>query len=464
MSSDFESPLRLSTWMTPTVKGAVICFGCIAVGAYMLSTLNETASPVVKANGQSEQNGVAAVQAGAETASPELHSELAQARDETRQLADQVARLEASLNQAGGIEAREALARSEHAVNKVKFAEVSALCDAATRDLGKIRKLQADWAVIEDSMMTGESGRRVAGSPQQLQLVFDIWQRSRPSAEQMVQWERQLTALTEIIDNNASDETVISITDEHSKLLSDLGKELATQAAEFEQQKLLLESIHRETSGLKPGNVALVDAIEQHRGLQDKVEAARLTEVRDTARAQAEKELTERITKAERELAEAKGKADDQRIQNEKQQLADEARLQDLLHKAKLAGLKEEAKRVEEALQEAQLERAMQRDMNEIRGLLLAYMAPGFTYRLDDTKGPVSLSVIKSRGGLEPTRQGLQNLFFVARGNSDRPPGGMPEGVGGQIASATNIAPIERAQQLLIKYGDLMVKKEMLAP
>ena len=91
-------------------------------------------------------------------------------------------------------------------------------------------------------------------------------------------------------------------------------------------------------------------------------------------------------------------------------------------------------------------------------------MAPGFTYRLDDTKGPVSLSVIKSRGGLEPTRQGLQNLFFVARGNSDRPPGGMPEGVGGQIASATNIAPIERAQQLLIKYGDLMVKREMLAP
>ena|GEM_PF-693804 len=101
--------------------------------------------------------------------------------------------------------------------------------------------------------MQSDSGKRIAGNSKQLQLVFDIWQRARPSAEQMVQWERQLTALTEVIDNNASDETVISITDEHAKLLSDLGQELATQAVEFEQQKLLLESIQRETSGLKPG-------------------------------------------------------------------------------------------------------------------------------------------------------------------------------------------------------------------
>jgi len=243
-----------------------------------------------------------------------------------------------------------------------------------------------------------------------------------------------LTALTEVIDNNASEETVISITDEHAKLLSDVGKELATQAAAFEQQKLLLESIQRETSSLTPGNLTLADAIEQHRGQQDKAEAARLTEVRNTARAQAEKELTE------------------------------ETRLRELKHKADLAGLKEEAKRVEDALSEAQLELEMQRDMNDIRGLLLAYTAPGFTYRPDDTKGPVSLSLIASRGGLKPTRQGLGNLFFIACGNSDRPPGGMPQGVGGTITQSTNMATLERVQKLLIEYGELMVKKEMLAP
>jgi len=297
-----------------------------------------------------------------------------------------------------------------------------------------------------------------------LQLVFDIWQRARPSAEQMVQWERQLTALTEVIDDNASDEAVNSITDEHAKLLSDLGQELATQAAEFEQQKLLLESIQRETSSLKPGNVTLVEAIEQHQGQQEKAEAARLTEVRDTARAQAEKEMTDRITKAERELAEARTKGEEQRIEFEKQQLAEETRLREQKHKADLAGLKEESKRVEEALREAQLEREMQRDMNDIRGLLLAYTAPGFTYRPDDTKGPVSLSLIASRGGLKPTRQGLGNLFFIACGNSDRPPGGMPQGVGGTITESTNMATLERVQELLIKYGELMVKKEMLAP
>jgi len=102
--------------------------------------------------------------------------------------------------------------------------------------------------------------------------------------------------------------------------------------------------------------------------------------------------------------------------------------------------------------------------MNEIKGLLMAYTAPGFTYRPDDTKGPVSYSLIKSSGGLEPTRKGLGNLFFIAAGNSDRERGGLPEGVGGHIASETPVAPIERAQDLLIKYGELMVRKGMLAP
>jgi len=458
MSANSPTPIRPRFSVTPTVKGVVFFWFVLMVGGYVLYSMYDAKTNVLRDDVTETQKGLAGLQ------SQVAADRSKQASPETESLAQRISRLETALGNDSGIVERTSVSKSERAVQKVKAASLAADAATATRHLGKLKKLQTDWAALEAALLQSDSGRRIAGSPKQLQLVFDIWQRSRPSAEQMVQWERQLTALTEIIDNNASDETVISITDEHAKLLSDLGQELATQAAEFEQQKLLLESIQRETSGLKPGNLALVDAIEQHRGLQDKVEAARLTEVRDTVRAQAEKELTERITKGERELAEAKVKAEEQRIEFEKQQLAEEARLTEQKHKADLAGLKEESKRVEDALSEAQLERAMQRDMNEIRGLLLAYMAPGFTYRLDDTKGPVSLSVIKSRGGLEPTRQGLQNLFFVARGNSDRPPGGMPEGVGGQIASATNIAPIERAQQLLIKYGDLMVKREMLAP
>ena len=167
---------------------------------------------------------------------------------------------------------------------------------------------------------------------------------------------------------------------------------------------------------------------------------------------------------AERELAEAKTKQEVERIESEKEQLAEEARVAELQRKATLAGLTEEATRASEGLKWAQLEREMQRDMNEIKGLLLAYTAPGFTYRPDDTKGPVSYSLIKSSDGLEPTRRGLDNLFFIGRGNTDRPRGGLPEGVGGILGSDTSSVPIERAQELLVKYGELMVRKEMLAP
>ena len=362
MSADSPTPMRSRLIITPAVRIMFLIWIVVLIGAYVLYSMYDAKTNAIREDVTKTQKGLVGLQ------SQVAADRSKQTSPETQSLAQRISRLETALGNDSGIVERTSVSKSERAVQKVKAASLAADAATSTRHLGKLKNLQSDWAALEAALFRSDSGRRIAGSPKQLQSVFDIWQRSRPSAEQMVYWERQLTALTEVIDNNASDETVIAITDEHSKLLSDLGKELATQAAEFEQQKLLLESIQRETSGLKPGNVALVDAIEQHRGLQDKVEAARLTEVRDTARAQAEKELTERITKGERELAEAKVKAEDQRIEFEKQQLAEEARLTEQKHKADLAGLKEESKRVEDALSEAQLERAMQRDMNEIRG------------------------------------------------------------------------------------------------
>jgi hypothetical protein len=119
---------------------------------------------------------------------------------------------------------------------------------------------------------------------------------------------------------------------------------------------------------------------------------------------------------------------------------------------------------VEEDRKWAKLEAEMQRDMNEIKGLLLAFTAPGFAYRPDDTKKPVSYSLIKGSGGLEPTHNGLSSLFLIAVGSSDHDRGGLPRGVGGMIAQETPIAPIERAQELLIKYDKLRVGKAMLIP
>lgn len=393
---------------------------------------------------------------------------------ESQSFAERLKRLESSIGKDGGIDEKLSIVKTDRAVQKAQRAALTTQAAAANRDLSQLKKLQAQWVALETSLLEGEPGKRVVGSPKHFERVLEIWHRRRPTTEQMVEWETKLNAISEPLEET-SEKTTIAVTAEYTQMLESLCQELSKQRKEFEQQTLFLGAIQAETSGLKPGDTTLVAAIERHRAQADKAEAERITAAGKAARSQAEKEQATRIAALERELVEVKTKREEQRLQaekdrlaqlaiEEKNQISEEARIQELKSKAIIAGLKEEATRVEEELQWAQLEREMNRDSREIKGLLMAFTSPGFTNRPDGTKGPVSFSKIKSAGGLEPTRKGLQALFFIATGNNDRPIGGLPPGVGGHISDATSTVPIERAQALLKKYGDLMVRKELLAP
>lgn len=392
----------------------------------------------------------------------------------SREVVERLTRLESIIANDKKFDERTQIAKSEKAVRVAQQAALASQAKAATRDLGQLKKRQAQWAALEEALLKTEAGKRIAASPKHLQRVLEIWQRERPTLEQMVEWETQLNALSEPIEQ-ADEESTLSVTSEHVTLLEDLGKKLASQSKNFEQQAVLLAAIQAETSELRPGDVTLVTALERHHSQLDKAEWERITAAGKAARTEAEKEHAAKIAALERQIVEANAKREEQRIQGEKsrleqlaqeeqKQIAEEARIQDLKSKATLAGLKDEATRVEEGLRWAQLEREMARDMKEIQGLLVAFTAPGFMNRGDDSKGPASFSKIKSAGALEPSRKGLQALFFMATGKNDRPIGGLPPGVGGHISDATSTVPIERAQSLLKKYGELMVRKEMLAP
>ncbi|MDA1232013.1 MAG: hypothetical protein O2856_14665 [Planctomycetota bacterium] len=446
MSSDSPSLLRFKEKITPTIRMAVFTWAVLGIGAYVLMSISSANTTALRDDIKNTNNSLDALRTDHESGNPELQTELDRARQKLSLVTDRIARMESALGGETGISDRGRVTQSELAVRKADAAKHAAIANAAVRDLGKLKNLQREWAALEATLMNGQAGSRIAGSGKHFLLVVDIWQRQRPMAEQIVAWEGQLTPLTEPFIQAGAESTTLSITDEHAKRLSDLGEELKTQAVEFERQKLLLESDVRETSGLQPAVLPLVDAIEQHRGQQEQAEADRLAAFKATAKAQADKEIAERIAKSERERADATAKVKEQEDADEKQRLA--AR----------------AKQLEEDRKWAKLEAEMQRDMNEIKGLLLAYTAPGFAYRPDDKKGPVSYSLIKSSGGLEPTHNGLGTLFSMGRGNADRPQGGLPRGNGGVISSGTPLAPIERAQGLLIKYGELMVRKEMLAP
>jgi hypothetical protein len=464
MSSGSPSTLRPRFPLTPGLKIGIVAWVVLMIGAFVLSSINSSKTEALHDDVNQARKSIEDLWIDHKSGNPEMKKALTDIRHDCGSLTERISQLESALGEDSVVSLERDLTKSKLAVQRANAAKHEAIANAVIRDLGKLKSLQTEWATLESQFLNGPVGGRVAGSIKHLEQVVELLQKERPAAEKIVEWESQLNPLVEPFTQVGSDSSIVAITDEHAQQLNDLGKELKTQVTEFQRQKLLLESIQRETSGLAPNELKLVDAIEQHRVQRERAEADRLAEVRETARAEAEKAGAERIAKAVQGLTNDRLKQKEQDIADENEQVAAEGRLKDLKHKATLAGLTEEANRAEDSLRWAQLDREMQRDMNEINGLLRAYTSPGFTYRPDDTKGPVSYSLIRSSGGLEATRKGLGNLFFIATGNSDRDRGGLPAGVGGHISSSTPTAPIERAQELLIKYGELMVRKGMLAP
>jgi len=71
----------------------------------------------------------------------------------------------------------------------------------------------------------------------------------------------------------------------------------------------------------------------------------------------------------------------------------------------------------------------------------------------------MSYGAIEGAGALAKTSDGRQALAILV-GNSDRPSGPLPRFQGGQTRSQEELCT--RAQELLTKYGPLMIEKKML--
>ncbi len=89
----------------------------------------------------------------------------------------------------------------------------------------------------------------------------------------------------------------------------------------------------------------------------------------------------------------------------------------------------------------------------------------GRQFIVADQEGPVSLARLRSTGALEPTAEGREILYWITSANkmNDRDLGGFPDQGLGAAAKRRNLATVKQAQDLLIKYGDLMEKDGILA-
>ena len=340
------------------------------------------------------------------------------------------------------------VAESGRAIERAQTAALAAQIKSSRERVQKLKALDAAWQAKAPSLMTDDSGRRITASPPHLAIALGVLERDRPTSEQLLQWELQLEELATPVERVTQDkDSLISLTPEHVKILTDLGLQLTRSLAEVEQQQLLIEELVKETASIDPGTNTLQAIVRDHRAAEEKARAERIAAARQAARAEAEKLQIEQLTKLERELVEA------------------ETRVKEAERRATIAGLNDQAANAEAALKELEEERAFERALPQIKAALGSFITPGFTLRNDKVKGPASLSFIEGSGALAATRPGMESLVYLAAVQNDRTLVGLPKYVGGDFGWSTMPKePVEKAQALLTKWGTMMVKKGLLAP
>ena len=364
---------------------------------------------------------------------------------------------------------------SIQAVDDAKALEMASQLTTTRQNLRKLQALQSAWEAQSKSVRTGDLGRRIAASPIHLGLAADLLDQRHPSKEEAYDWEQQLKTLAKPVESKSQDEdSGLQMTVDHAKMLADLDKQIAEALQAFEKQQFLMDAIVTETAKIAPHPQTFEEVVGAQNREAEIALAERVAAARAVARSDAEQAQVDRLAQVERELVEAETIRREQNSRAEKtaietlakaeqDRIHEETRVEEAKRRAEIAGLSVEASRLNDAVRLAQLERDFESDLPKIRGYLSAFTADGYSLRTDGTKGPVSLSLIRGKGALDSTREGMGKLVGLAHSGSDRPPGPIPYITLFNVGQAP-LEPIETAQALLTKYGDLMVKKGLLAP
>jgi hypothetical protein len=342
------------------------------------------------------------------------------------------------------------LTNSRRTVRAVQLANLRQDVKTARQRIDQLKADLAAWQAEYAPLLTSEAGRRIAASPRHLELAEAQFRKKRPTGDQLALWESNFEKLSSVVaemEANPDASTSTGVTPEHTTLLKQLTQDVSQAATSLADQRRVLDHALKATTSTAAGADPLEKVMQQRLDDAKLADEQRALAAEKQAKAKAAEEHAARMAKLASDQAAA------------------EHRVRELQEQAKVDGLQEETKRREEAIRQARLDREFQRVRFTLDTQLCAFTRPGFAHRQDGTKGPVSLSLIRSKGALQPTRPGMEKLMALASVGNDRPRGPIPQFIGGDNGwRLTRTEPIELAQQLLTKYGDLMVQKGMLAP
>lgn len=381
-------------------------------------------------------------------------------QNENVELKQQLANMQEML---ADLRTAENLRREAEQVRRSDQQRAVALADEASRAVDALRDAVGAWQRSASELLTTDKGKPIAANADALQQFRALYARERPEAGLPEALRARLETL------RAPLAKAIAASDASYAPSEDLVGRIEAVKAEASRAAEVFVSHNRTLAAIAaaaPASPTAGDTPDLQTALRQLEEQLAAEEARVVSAA-VEKERSDRVEK----LAAAKAETERQVTAAELQ--AEETRRGIMLRETadREAAAKAEAAEQERtralALQEAELERKFNAALPEIQRLLRPFITDGYTqiikgsYQKTLTKGPVSFASLQGAGHLEPTIEGVTQLrqaMFVG-GVNDRQMGSFPD-----YDTREWQRGAARAQELLIQFGPLMVKKKMLAP
>lgn len=329
------------------------------------------------------------------------------------------------------------------------------------QQLTSLKVAAASWAELYQELLISDSGRRIASSDQHVELIAAIGSRQHVTTADVDSLRREFDALYEPVLQAESDARNVIVADNgFEEVIQQLEKRIRDAADVIRKDTLLVNAIEQETAHREKGKATLQDALAKRELNSVKQQANDLS----IARAEAELEAAQRLEEAEAANIAAQTEVEEAELARQAAE-----------RRAVAAGILDEKKKLDQqaalAEQRRKLELEYARELPEIRRLLHPFITPGIfqpsrngfdgRYRPES----MSLTAIASTGALQKTDKGLAELYRV--GGSEftamRGLGSFPAHNNQNFKRDASVrARVERAQELLLKYGDLLVEKGIL--
>ncbi len=319
--------------------------------------------------------------------------------------------------------------------------------------LNEIDDLDSRWKNNIARLSSAEDGQRIAGSPVQLERYALLLKRKSPvEAGPNVQRERlqaQQTALSA-----AGEDAILARTPNSVEALDRLRSESAQLVEFFRERERMLDAVIEDSRTIPPAVSSLSESLAAFLAERDSETDQLITQLI----AEAKQEATMSVVTAEQMKKQAEIDLSNARLRLAESQFPVPADSTDAASSVRRVTRTE-----------------FQAELPTIRQLLSPFISPGYVqpvtsieFRPSTEKTPVSLSVLKQLGALDPDDEGLLALLRIGGSRqegraNDRPLGSFP-----QFHSELDIrksrvrAAVARAQTLLRMYGEFMVEDGLL--